>query len=72
VTSKEKLEKFFGLAYGDLHNFFYTDKSTNTLFGKDSRTEKLTDPIDRVAELYKIKLEIVWKNVTSNPLILRN
>jgi three-Cys-motif partner protein len=72
VKSKAKLERFFGLDYDDLHNFFYTDKSTRTLFGKVSRIEKLANPIERVAELYKIQLKTVWKYVTSKPLILRN
>jgi len=72
VRSKEKLERFFGLDYDDLHDFFYTDKSDNTLFGKYNRIEKLANPIERVAELYKNQLKTIWKNVTSNPLILRN
>lgn len=72
VKNKTKLEKFFGLDYDDLHDFFYADKSNNTLFGKVSRIEKLANPIERVAELYKIQLKTVWENVTPNPLILRN
>ncbi len=72
VKSKAKLERFFGLDYDDLHNFFYTDKSTRTLFGKVRRIEKLANPIERVAELYKNQLKTVWKNVTSKPLILKN
>lgn len=72
VKNKAKLEKFFGLDYDDLHGFFYADKSNDTLFGKVSRIEKLANPIERVAELYKNQLKTVWKNVTSKPLILRN
>jgi len=72
VKNKAKLEKFFGLDYDDLHDFFYANKSNDTLFGKVSRIEKLAYPIERVAELYKNQLETVWKNVTPNPLILRN
>lgn len=72
VRNKEKLEKFFGLAYDDLHNFFYADKTTTTLFGKDIKIEKLANPIDKVAELYKNQLETIWKYVTQEPLILKN
>jgi len=72
VKNKAKLERFFGLDYDDLHGFFYAYKSNDTLFGKVSRIEKLANPIERVAELYKNQLKTVWKNVTSKPLILRN
>lgn len=72
VKNKAKLEKFFGLNYDDLHNFFYENKCTDTLFGKVSSIEKLENPIERVTELYKNKLLTVWKNVTPNPLILKN
>jgi three-Cys-motif partner protein len=72
VKNKAKLEKFFGLNYDNLHNFFYADKSTETLFEKVSSIEKLANPIERITELYKNQLKTVWNNVTSKPLILKN
>jgi len=72
VANQQKLEKFFGMEFNALHNFFYRNDKSDTLFGEMSRTQKLDNPIERVVELYKMQLKTIWKHVTEKPLVLKN
>lgn len=72
VSNPKKLERFFGLSYEELFNFFYTHKTEDTLFGKVESVEKLENPIDKIVALYKNQLQTIWNYVTDPPLILKN
>lgn len=72
IKHKEKLEKFFGLPQNEIRNFFYSEKKTDDLFGTLNTTEKVSNPIEKIVQLYVYQIKTVWKNVTEEPLILKN
>ena len=68
----DKLEKFFGLSIEEIKNFFYETKIDNTLFGDELKCTKLPNTVQRIAELYVIRLKEIFKYVTDKPLVLNN
>lgn len=68
----DTLESFFGMNKEEIKSIFYTTKQQQTLFGIDEITEKINNPIKKIAEIYVQKLKEVFKYVTETPLILLN
>jgi len=66
-----KLEKFIGLSREEILDFFYKQKSINTLFGAETMMEKEKDAIEKAGELYKKRLNEVFKFV-SEPFRMKN
>lgn len=66
-----KLEKFIGLSREEILDFFYKQKSVNTLFGAETMVEKEKDAIEKAGELYKRRLNGVFKFV-SEPFRMKN
>lgn len=73
LKSIKLLSEFFGLAEDEVRSQFYGVVRTQDLFGEDiEMVEKVTDPINRIAQLYIKRLGSVWKHVTPTPLRLNN
>lgn len=72
LKNREKLEKFFGLDISQIENIFYKSKDEETLFGTRKVTHKVSNPIEKIVEIYTMQLNTVWKYVTNQPLVLRN
>lgn len=68
----EKLQSFFGLSENEIRSYFYKPERYNTLFGKKEIVKKITDPIEKIAEIYALRLKTVWKYVTEKPMRLQN
>jgi three-Cys-motif partner protein len=66
-----KLEKFLGLSQEEIKNHFYKTKEQNTLFGVETFVEKEKDTVNKAAELYKQKLNSIFKFV-SEPFVMKN
>lgn len=66
-----KLESFLGLEEEQIRTFFFTEKVEMTLFGEEKRITKKQKAINRAAELYKERLNEIFKYVTE-PFALRN
>jgi len=67
----EKLEVFLGMEKQEIIDYFYTKKTVPTLFGDEIVTTKEDKAIEKSAELYKERLNKLFKFV-SNPYILKN
>ncbi len=61
-----KLEKFIGLSREEIIDFFYKQKSINTLFGAETMIEKEKDAIEKAGELYRKRLNEVFKFVSGS------
>ncbi|MEP0860500.1 MAG: three-Cys-motif partner protein TcmP [Ignavibacterium sp.] len=68
----KKLESYFGMKIDAIKNIFYTEQEVETLFGKESITQKSTDSINKIAAIYVEKLKNIFNQVTETPLILYN
>lgn len=68
----DKLEKFFGLSEKEIREIFYTKKVVSTLFGEQEYVSKVSDSIEKIAEIYVKQLSSVWKHVSPKPLRLNN
>jgi three-Cys-motif partner protein len=68
----EKLQLFFGIEEDKIIKYFYETEKQNTLFGEAEIIRKVSRPIEKIAELYIMKLGTVWKYVTEKPLVLYN
>jgi three-Cys-motif partner protein len=66
-----KLEVFLGLNQEEIKSYFYKTQQQNTLFGPETTTEKESNAIIKIGELYKKKLNEVFKYV-SESFIMRN
>jgi three-Cys-motif partner protein len=66
------LEKFFGLNEQKIKGIFYRKEEQPNLFGIDEITQKISNPIKRIAAIYVYQLKNVFKFVTNEPLILLN
>jgi len=66
-----RLELFLGLTEQEIKNYFYEERTEQTLFGEMTRTQKKSEAIDKAAKLYKNRLSQVFKYVT-DPLELKN
>jgi three-Cys-motif partner protein len=68
----EKLKSFFGTTEEEIVTYFYRKKNQATLFGDEEIIQKISDPIEKIAELYTLRLKTIWSNVTEKPLRLLN
>ena len=66
-----KLEVSLGLTRDEIKKHFYKSNTVNTLFGEVTKMQKEKNAIDKAGELYKKKLNEVFKFV-SQPLQLKN
>jgi three-Cys-motif partner protein len=67
----DKLQSFFGLSESLLKDYFYKIDSIPTLFGDEREiVNKVTRPIEKIADLYIERLNTIWKYVSKNPMIL--
>ena len=67
----KKLHNFLGLEEEVILDYFYKSTTTLTLFGDDIKTTKEINAIEKAAELYKKRLNEVFKHV-SQPFLLKN
>ena len=68
----EKLTSFFGLDEDYLRNFFYKKEIEQTIFGEIETINKVSKPIQKIAELYIQQLKSIFPYVTEKPLVLYN
>jgi hypothetical protein len=66
------MTSFFGLDENEIKNYFYKQKTTQTLFGNIEIIEKVEKPIEKIAELYIQRLHTIFEYVTERPLVMRN
>jgi three-Cys-motif partner protein len=69
---KDKLCSFLGMSDKEIQENFYTTKEENTLFGTELMTEKIKEPIEKIAQVYIEKLEKLFNYVTDKPLVMFN
>lgn len=67
-----KLQDFFGMNEDEIKQAFYHTESQATLFGESEIIKKITKPIEKIAELYALRLSTIWSHVTNKPLRLEN
>lgn len=67
-----KLQDFFGMDEASIRDFFYERVTEQTLFGEETKYQKLPNTIHRIAELYISKLSDIFEHVTKEPLVLYN
>jgi three-Cys-motif partner protein len=72
LKKSQKLESFFGLDKDEIFKYFYERKTYNSFFGEEEIIRKVSNPIERIAELYIKRLNTIWKYVTEKPLRLEN
>lgn len=72
LTHLEKLQSFFGLSEEEIRSKFYKKEQKLTLFGQEETVEKISKPIEQIAQLYVERLKTIWSEVTENPLVLKN
>jgi len=61
-----KLENFLGLPRKEIIDFFYKQRPVNTLFGAETMIEKEKDAIEKAGELYRKRLNEVFKFVSES------
>ncbi|HVX25209.1 MAG TPA: three-Cys-motif partner protein TcmP [Parafilimonas sp.] len=66
-----RLELSLGLSGDEIKKYFYKSTTVQTLFGEETFTNKETNAIQKAGELYKKRLNEVFKYV-SQPLELKN
>jgi three-Cys-motif partner protein len=66
-----KLESFLGLSETEIKKRFYETKTNYTLFGEEEQTKKIDKSIEKIAELYKERMNDIWKFV-SKPYPMKN
>lgn len=72
LTHLDKLQSFFGLNEEEIRSRFYKKENKQTLFGEQEVVEKVSRPIELIAEIYIDRLKTIWKEVTEKPLVLKN
>jgi three-Cys-motif partner protein len=72
LKSIKKLESFFGLSEQEIFDYFYNVKTRQTFFGEVETIEKISRPIEKIAELYTKQLNTIWDFTTKRPLRLVN
>ncbi len=66
-----KLESFLGLPHNEIKKHFYKTIEQNTLFGIETVIEKEKDTVNKAGELYKRRLNTVFKFVTES-FVMKN
>jgi len=56
----------------EIRQAFYSENVTQTLFGEETKIQKVQKPIRKITDLYIKRLQTVWKHVTPEPLIMKN
>jgi len=72
LVFSEKLQSFFGLPIEEIKAHFYTENKVQTLFGEEEIITKVSQPIEKIAQLYIERMKTIWKHVTDEPLVLMN
>lgn len=72
LTHIERLTTFFGKDEAFLRSYFYNTRLEYTLFGETEITEKVKEPIKKIASLYIQQMQSIFKHVTEQPLVLYN
>jgi len=72
LTHLDKLKSFFGLSESEIKQIFYKKISEQSLFGEETRIEKIQKPIEKIAEVYLQRLRGLFKKVIPHPLVLKN
>jgi len=68
----QKLCSFFGLTEDEIRKEFYTQNVYNTIFGEETKIEKIREPIRKIADLYVKMMKGIWEHVSNKPLIMKN
>lgn len=68
----DRLKSFFGLSEDEIRNEFYNKKIQKTLWDEGETTQKISEPIQQIANLYIKRLKTIWDFVTEEPLKLYN
>jgi three-Cys-motif partner protein len=72
LTHIEKLVSFFGLPEQEIRDFFYKQGTSKGLFDIEGGIRKVSEPIQKIAELYIKQLKTIFKEVTPRPLEMVN
>lgn len=72
LTHIDRLTDFLGMTKEEIEAAFYEKTVMPTLFGEIEEVQKKQQPIEKIAQLYIQRLNTIFKNVTSEPLVLRN
>jgi three-Cys-motif partner protein len=68
----DKLVSFFGLSKEEIEGRFYEKQISKGLFDIEDKVQKVSEPIQKIAELYRQQLGTIFKYVTPKPLVLLN
>lgn len=68
----DKLQCFFGLPEEEIKKRLFVPKTDLTLFGEETKFEKVKGAIQEIANIYCDQLGQLFPYVTSKPLVLRN
>jgi len=68
----DKLENFFGLSTEEIKEKFYKVENIPNLFGELEVSKKIDNAIEKIAKLYVQQLKTIFKEVTKQPLVLKN
>jgi len=68
----EKLVSFFGLSETEIKEHFYKKHTSRGLFDFEEEIQKVSEPSQKIAEVYIRQLKTIFKNVTPKPLVLLN
>ena len=72
LTHIDKLTDFLGMTKEEIEAAFYERTVMPTLFGDIEEVHKKQQPIEKIAQLYIQRLNTIFTNVTSEPLVMRN
>jgi three-Cys-motif partner protein len=72
LTHIEKLVSFFGLPEQEIRDYFYKQDTSKGLFDMKGEIKKITEPIQKISELYIKQLKNIFKEVTPKPLEMLN
>jgi three-Cys-motif partner protein len=72
LTHIEKLVSFFGLSEAEIKEHFYKKQTSKGLFDIEEEVFKITEPFQKIAEVYIQQLGTIFKYVTPKPLVLLN
>jgi three-Cys-motif partner protein len=72
LTNINKLCSFFGMTEEEIRKEFYTKNISQTLFGEQTKIQKVQEPIRKITDLYIKRLQSIWKYVTPEPLVMKN
>lgn len=67
----KKLEIYLGMSKTDILSYFYNQTTTPTLFGDEVKINKEQRAVEKIAELYGLRLKKIFTYVTQ-PYILKN